>query len=170
MQHDRPRNRNSLALASREFVHVSVPSPASEPDPVEHGVGSFPSISGVSDSVHTKWCFQNPSDRQPGIERAVRVLENHLHVATVPKQVGTSKFCNVTAFEGQPAGRGRINSYERTPDCRLATAALADQTERFSGSERETDSVDRVNGPGLPKQQSGVDREMFPQLIDAQQG
>ena len=88
---------------------------------------------------------QSTADSEAWIERGIGVLEDHLHMPAQRPQLAPAERREVQAHEpNAPAGRG-IQPQERAAERRLATAALADQTERLVPPDGQADSIHRAD-------------------------
>ena len=95
-------------------------------------------------------------DRLTGIERARRILEDHLHLAPVAAQRG------VVVLEGRAAKphltfHGLLETEDRAGERRLPAAGLADERENLSGLDVEVDAVDGAGDRALPPREADVD-------------
>ena len=109
------------------------------------------------------------TDRLPRVERGLRVLEHHLDVTAQGTQLTRSHVRDVTALEHDPAVGGLCQTRQQPARGRLATAGLADQSQRLPGPHRQVDAVHRLDRTHRPAQQTPLDGEMLLQRGDGQQ-
>ena len=84
------------------------------------------------------------------VERRLRILEDHLHLAPDRLQLAASGSGDVLSAEADRA-RGRVDQpHQRADQRRLAASGLADDAERLALVQCERDVVDGVDLPDLP--------------------
>src|SRR5690606_24022432 len=87
-EHQSPGDGDTLALAARKLVRVAVAKAAAEADLLEHFVDTPVDI---VEAVDLQRFGQDVGYAVLGMERAVGVLEDHLHLAAPGEAVGTGK-------------------------------------------------------------------------------
>ena len=85
------------------------------------------------------------ADAQARVERTVGVLEDDLHPAPRPPQVGRAQGAQVLALEPHLALGRFEQAQEQAPEGRLAAARLTHQTQRLAGLDGKVDAIDGVN-------------------------
>ena len=81
----------------------------------------------------------------PRVQRGVRVLEDHLHVATDAAQLVLLEVRDVAPLELDRAAGGLVEAGHETRRRRLAAAGLADEAEGLALVDREADAVDGLD-------------------------
>src|SRR4029077_2359744 len=75
-----PRDANTLPLAARELMRITVQVLGPEPDLHQHLADDVLAAATPADAVYQQTFADDVADRHPGVERADRVLEDHLEV------------------------------------------------------------------------------------------
>src|SRR6478736_6206898 len=96
--------------------------------------------------VHLERGREDRADRVARVERAVGVLEDHLHVASDRAQLVLLEVRDVTPLEDHRAAGGLVEPRDEAGGRRLATARLPDEPERLTLTEGEADAVDGLDG------------------------
>ena len=134
-----------------------------QPDPVEQ-LGDPPlDPAPLAPAVDQQRLADDLADRHARVERGVRVLEDHLHLAAqrraAPRRAGRRCRCRRTGLR-PPVG----SSSRRTarPSVGLAAAGFADQPERLASLDGEADAVDRAHLRRLRgRMRARLDREVL---------
>ena len=91
------------------------------------------------------------ADALARVERRVRVLEDHLHLAPERPQLAPRERRDVGAVEADRAARRLVQPHEQPAERRLPAARLADDAERLAAPDLERDAVDRVDELAVPR-------------------
>ena len=75
---ERARDRHPLALAARQLVGVAEPEARPEPDLVERALDAAVGLAAPRQPVDGEGLHEHPVHGVARVERAVRVLEDHL--------------------------------------------------------------------------------------------
>jgi len=102
----------------------------------------------------------------PRIQRAKRVLKDHLHLATQRPKLGFGKRQNIASVKQDLAGRRRHQFQNRLPDGAFAAAAFSNEPDRRSWFNREADVVNRFDIAGMPAQHAAADREPCSEILN----
>ncbi len=105
----------------------------------------------------------------PGVQRGVRVLEDHLDVPAQRPDLPGAQVGDVHPLELHAAAGRFEQPGDQPAHCRLAAAGLADHAQGLPGVHREADPVDRLHGPVDPLEQALADGEVLLQPGDPQQ-
>ena len=131
LDRERPGDADALALAARELVRVAVDVLGVEADQLEQLLHPGLLLALVQ-AVHAqRRADRIVADRVPRVERGVRVLEDHLHVAADGAQLVllAGARCRVPSNSIDAAG-GLVSSRVTSRDGRrLAAAGLPDEAE-----------------------------------------
>ncbi len=104
------------------------------------------------------------------VQRRVRVLEDHLHLAAQRHERAARGVRDVRAAEAHGAARRLEQAHDRPRQRRLAAARLADEPQRLALDEREGDVVDRVHRADDPVDEHALlDREVQLDVLDLEQ-
>ena len=156
LQHQRPGDRHPLPLAARELVRIAVEEGRRQAD-VDHRL--LHPLRPPVEAVDDQRLGQRGADRVPRVQRAVGVLEHHLHVAAVGLARGLA---HRLAADLDPAGPGVEQEPDALQDRGLARARLADEAEALARADREADVVEDL--PRLVAEAEGdrqaVDRDV----------
>ena len=147
---ERPRDRDALALTTRERARVPVERGRGKPDEL-HQL-TTPDLRGGSAraSVHGQQLPQHAPDAQARVERREGILEDDLDRAML---LAASPRRELHAVEPEHPGSGDLETRDAPCERRLAAPGLADETERLAGLEVERD---RVHGDQAARPASGT--------------
>src|SRR4029077_3231378 len=104
------------------------------------------------------------------IERRVRVLEDHLHLAPKGPQLTGPELLDRRSLEDDLALGRFEQTHDRPPQRRLAATRLADQSERLPFADGEAHVVDRMHARNFALQNSGPDGEVLLDVADLEKG
>ena len=115
------------------------------------------------------------ADDLPGgharVERAVGVLEHHLHFFAEFAHPLAAHGGEFFAPEADGAGRGLVEPQDAASQRGLAATGLADEAERLSLADAEGNAVHRLHvADGLTQNDAGGDGEVHPQVGDFEDG
>jgi hypothetical protein len=103
------------------------------------------------------------------IQRGVRILKDHLHLAAHLAHLRSGESGQLPAFEGDSAA-GRLDQpNEAASQAGLAAARLADQSDRLSLLHIEAHAVNRPDVLSRAPQQPGRHRKIFLQITNFEQ-
>ena len=144
LHRDRARDADALALPAGEFVRVAprvLRRKADQTQEFRHPL-AFPAL---GQTMQCKGFGEHVADGHSRVERAVRVLENHLHLTAQRAHLALREAEQVAPVEPD-LPRSRLDQAQREASGgRLAAARFADQRQSFPGVELEADVVDRAN-------------------------
>ena len=132
---------DALALAAGELVRVALGGGGVEADLLEDG-GDAAGL--VAEAVHGEALGDDLRDRHARGERAVGVLEDHLHVAAERAELGVLPALDVLAEEDD-AALGGDEAHDGERERGLAGAGLADDAEGLAGADGDGGVVDRLD-------------------------
>src|SRR5690606_12224745 len=118
-----------LPLAAGELVRVAVVVLRVEADPLQELLDGRLDALLRRDLLDPQRRAHDRADRVPGVERAVRVLEDHLDVAAERPHGPLRQVGDVTAVEDDPAARGPEQPGDQAAGRGLAAPRLAHQAE-----------------------------------------
>ena len=153
LDHDRAGDGDPLPLATGKLVRVAVERRRGEPGAGQRASHPFEPLGRRAQPVDDEAFFKDRADFHPGIERAVRILEDDLHPPPQPAHLGAAGSQHVATVEPHTATRGLHQSQEAAADRGLTTAALANEPERAALLDREAHAVDGADGPDHAAQQ-----------------
>ena len=104
-----------------------------------------------------------------GVERPVRILEHHLHVATQGPHLLAAEARQVGAGELDGPGRRLQQPGNETRESRLPRPGLADESERLARMDRQVDPVDGASHRRPPEESLPSPEEVLDEAIGAQQ-
>src|SRR5581483_7812510 len=145
---ERPRDRDALALAARDLVRVLRRDVLRrhEADRVEQLEHAPVDAAARDDAVDPQRPRDVVADRLDRVQRAERILEDHLHLRAVGEHVAAAPLAGDVAPVEEDAALARLVELDEQPrDRALAAAALAGERRDASRLEREADVVDRVD-------------------------
>ena len=155
----RAGDADALALSAGELVRIARLGLRRKADPFQHALHRC----GPLDRARRRPCTssgvaEDAADRVTRVERAERILEDHLHAAAKRPHRGLGPERHFDAAECHPAGGDRHQAEERLAEGRLAAAGFADETERLAPGYLEADAV------------HGTDRRLARRVLDADIG
>ena len=151
-------------------MRIAVTVLRQEPHAVQELAHAGSSPRGVwHDAVNGQWLRDDLPHRHARIQRAVRVLENHLDLAADRAQLRLVEGREVTALEDDAAVGRPLELEDAAPRRRLPAPRLADQAERLAAVERERHAVDRAHDPPGPTEQSAADGEVLDEVLDLEE-
>src|SRR5262249_26157535 len=135
----------TLALAAGEFVRIAVPRCRVEADLLQR-------LSHAPVALALRYALRmdlqpladDVADRHARAQRAVRVLEDDLHVGAERPHLLKAVLLDRFAEEDDPS-LGRDQPHQREAERRLAGAGFADDAERLALAHRDVDAVDRLD-------------------------
>src|SRR5438552_1991670 len=169
-ERERLREAHALTLAAAQLVRkLACGRPGwHEPDLAENAFGlPAPTVSAEPATVQlqrARDAVRNPIGR---VDRAVRVLKDHRHVARVGQPpLARAKAAERLALEIDLALCRLVDAREQPGDRALPAAALADERDDLAPADGEVDVVDRMER--LSRQQL-ADAEVTRQALGTQQ-
>src|SRR6516164_7152305 len=168
---ERARNADALALTSAEGMWETVHELRPEPDqPQQFG----DALAAASDAVDQKRFADIVEQCHARIERAERILEDHLYLAPerLELRAGHRGQIDHLPYAGMIqnlTGRRLDRAQDRTRYGRLAAARFTDEPERFALSYDETHIIDRPHMADHTPEEAPGDREVLPQPPDVEQ-
>ncbi len=139
------RDVDALALTARELVRIAAGElDGGGADGIEQLVRTR-NRSGAVELVHHGRERDRLLDRQPGIERRIAVLKDHLHLAPIILEVerrGTHHF----TVEHHLAGGRRDETHDQARSGRFSAAGFTDDRERLAFGECEVEAIQRLHG------------------------
>ena len=136
---------DALSLASGELVRESPERRAGETDLVCDLLCGLLAFGLRLQPLNAQWLDQQVFQRHPGIERTRRVLEHHLHLATVQAQLLAFDLAEIAAGGDDRPGRRLDEADSHSADRRLAAAALAHQPHDGVGLDAERNVQDSAD-------------------------
>src|SRR5436190_12706823 len=85
------------------------------------------------------------ADGHARIERAIRVLKDHLEFATPLAEFIAAHFRDVFTFQKNLSRRGVNQTKDGAPQRRFAAATFSDQPKSLAGGDRETHIIDSLH-------------------------
>src|SRR4051812_36504777 len=164
---------DALALAARELVREAVVVLGVEPDLLHqllHLRLQPAARLAVVEAVDAERLADDRADRLARVERRVRVLEDHLHLAAERLELALREAGDVpAAVLDRPAGRVE-QAGDQARRGGLAAAGLPHQAQRLALHDFERHAVDSVHGADLALEQDPARyREVLDEVADLDQ-
>src|SRR3954451_3550226 len=164
----RATRADALALAARQLVRVAVAQVGVEADLVEQlrdarlERGARP-----GDAMQPQRLAHDRTVRHARVQRGVRVLEDHVHLAPQRPHRAPRGVRDVGAPQADGA-RGRLDeAQDAVADGRLAAARLADEPDDLARGDRERHPVDGVDhATAAAARQAAPEREVLDEVDD----
>src|SRR4051794_39591873 len=127
-------------------------------------------IGGRADLVDLERLRDDRADALAGVQRGVRILEDHHHLAPDRPHLLATQVSNVATVEDDLAP-GRLEQARYAPrHRRLAATGLTDNSERLAGVKGEVDAVDRPDlSDRLLEEESTRYGEVLLETLDSEQ-
>ena len=159
-----------LALAAGEFMRELAHRLGAKADALEELRYPLVAVRTLCDAEIFQRLADDGSRRQARVHRGVRILEDRLDAPAMrPHRTGIERG-DVFARQHDLAGRRFDQLQHDLADRRLAAARLAHKAQRLAAADREGDAIDRPHLADAALQQAAVDREMFHESFDLQDG
>ena len=144
LEDQRARDGDALALAARELVRIAEAEAGAEADLVERALDAR---LGVADAVDRQRLGQHAVDRLARVQRAVGILEHHLHAAAEGLGAGRRQPSAAAPVSRTSPGRARREPADRAQHGRLARARFADDAEALAGRDARTTTSSTATKP-----------------------
>ncbi|MNM10703.1 hypothetical protein D3C81_208360 [compost metagenome] len=163
LQHHRPGQGDTLALAAREHVRVALVVLGAQADLLHHLLHFVAALGLAQRGVDQQRFGQLVTDLLPWVERGVGALEHHLHVAAQLLALALAGAFHFGAGNLQRAGRRLFDQGQGAGQGRLAAAGLADHGQGLAGLQFERHAIQRAD-QGVALEQPAGDFVMPGQL------
>src|SRR5439155_24074957 len=155
------------ALAPAHLVRIAAGVLRKAPDAAQAVAHPGLPTAGVGEeTVDAERLADDLSHRHARVQGAVRILEDHLDLATDGPQLGLVQRRQIAALEHHTPARRPLELQDATARRRLAAARLAHQPERLAAMERERDAVDRAHDPTRTAEHPAADGEVLDDVPD----
>src|SRR5262249_58868046 len=108
-------------------------------------------------------------DGHARIERAVGILEDHLHLATNRAERVVVEGREIPPLKHDLAAGRPLELQDTAARRRLAASGLTHEPERLAAPDLEAHPVDGAHDTGAPAEQAAADLEVLDQIPDLQQ-
>ena len=165
LHRQRPCDADALPLAAAELVRIPARVFRRQPNRFQQFRHPCLLVALVlAQFVDAQRFANDPADGHAWVERAVRVLENHLGLPAKSAEVG-----NLLPGKLNRPGRWLDESEQGPPESRLAAPAFADQADAFALVDCKRDAIHRPHPADRLLQNPGPDREMGFEVGDLEQ-
>src|SRR6185312_1996956 len=149
-------DRDPLPLAAGELVRIAVAESRSETDFVERALDAH---FAVGDVMNCERLGENAVDRLPRMQRAVRILEDHLDETAEGLRPRRRQPAGLrwAADELHGSGGARREPADRAQHRRLARSRLADDAEALARTHAERRVGDRDEAPVRDRKIANLD-------------
>src|SRR5438093_437689 len=169
-ERQRPSHTDPLTLAPREFVREPVVMLGVESDELHQFLNLALDLVASDDLVEMERRPDDASDGLPGVERRVRILEDHLHLAADLAERLALQVRDVLPVEGDPSLARLVQACDHPGEGGLAASGLAYESDRLRRIDLEVDAVDRVHvADPLLEDDPSRDREVLLDALQLQQ-
>src|SRR5438132_303116 len=158
---------HSLALAARELVRIPLGVLRQEPhvgEKLAHPLGALGAVG--DDPVDGERLPDDLAHRHPRIERAVRILEDHLHLPSDRAQRVLVERREVAALEEDLTAGRPLELQDAASGGGLAAPGLAHEPEGLAPPDLEAHAVDGADEAGSTPEETAADLEMLHQVAD----
>ena len=157
-----------MPLTAAELVRKAVEHVRTQPNPVHQGGHPDARLAATRQAMNGVRIAEDVADATAWIERSVRVLEDHLHVAPITQQRLATQSIDRLAAEANRAAVRFDQSHNAAADGGLARATFADESKRLAADKGERDIVHCAHD-GLSAQQAAARAEGTVQVLDFQE-
>ena len=151
-------------------MRIARPIRCREADPLQQRADLTVQRLAPRQTVYLERLADNRADRHTRIQRAIRVLEDHLHLLPGLTHLCSRELAEVSALEKHLTTGGFDEPQERPADCGFATARLADQTKRFSGLNSKRYLIHRLDPGRDAREDSAANRKVFLEITKFHEG
>jgi len=170
LDRQRARDADALALPAGKFMRITLRINRVEADVLKQFKNPFlPRGLAVGQFVDVQRLADDLLDRHARIERAVRILKNHLELAPSRTQFRAAHFQDVLAVERDSPRRRLDKPDDGAAERRLAATALADEAERFARRDAEAHVVHRLHEFADAAEHPVLHGKMHLQVFDFEQ-
>ena len=153
---ERARETDALALAAGQLVRIAEAQLVAQTDLVEQLDHLRVEVAAAREPLHVERLADDLPARHARVERRVRILEHHVHVAAQRPQRAAREVRDVRAVQPDRAVGRRDEPHDAVRDRALAAAGLADEPERARRARsRTTRRRPRARRPFAPKPRTG---------------
>jgi hypothetical protein len=124
---------------------------------------------GGADAMHARGKGNRILDGQAWVERGIRILEHHLHLAAHVGDADAIERADHFAIENRVADVRLNQADEQAGGRRFAATGFADDAERLALGNRKGNIVDRLHRRDLAIQDAAAHGKVFAQVRDDQQ-
>ena len=148
-------------------MRVAVREVRVQPDDLEELLDAFLLLLARGEVVHLDRLADDVANRHPRIQARVRVLEDHLHLATHPAKLLATERRELGPGEAHGSRRRLVELQDRAAGRRLAAAGFPDEAERLALFDEERDAVDGAHGADLALEEDALrEREVHHEVLD----
>src|SRR5207247_5832696 len=148
---------------------IPVPQLAAQADLVEERHDLRVELAAARQAVKAKWLADDLAARHARVQRRVRVLEDHVHLAPQWPHLPAREVGHLDTADPDPTRRRLAEADDAVRDRRLAGAGLADEAEHLARANRERDPVDGMDDPAAAEELR-PDVEVLDQALDLEHG
>ncbi|EAU65581.1 conserved hypothetical protein [Stigmatella aurantiaca DW4/3-1] len=159
-QSDGASNADALTLAPGKLMGIAVHRVARQPHQIHQREHLLFALPALGQSVDGERLANEVSNRQPGVQRGVGILEDELHAPAKGTQPSGLQACQLLPLEADGTGRWLDEPQQGTPQGALATAALPHQSERLTAHHIEAHAVHGLHRAANAPQQPSAHREV----------
>ena len=147
MEDEARRDRDALALPSRELVRIAVDVELRrrEARELERALDLLAPLLLRADAVHLERLLDRRADAEARVERLVRVLVDDLHPAAEGPEILGREPRDLLTVEADRAAARLDQAQNRLRRGRLPAARLSDEGEHLATVESEGDAVDGMH-------------------------
>src|SRR6266704_1131703 len=170
MESQRTRDTNTLALAAAKFMRETIDVVRVESHYLKqvcHLISNFFRVAAIE--ILKGFCDDLPN-RETRIERPVWVLKDHLHLFALLAHLTGREFCQLDSIELDTPCCGLDQLQDGTASRRLATTALAYQTEGLSATDEQVDAINSLDLGYRATKKTSLDGKVNFQAFDIDQG
>ena len=141
---ERARDADTCALATGELMGEAARQRRIKPDALHHlgNVGRF--VFAADQSVHHGRLADDVLHAVTGVQRGIRVLENHLHFELHGTLFRRRHRSDILAAPASFTACLRMQAHHHPAECGFSAARFADQPYDLAFAYRQVDPVDRV--------------------------
>jgi hypothetical protein len=160
---------DALALAAAELVRVARHHLRRQAHGLQQAADTLHLLRLAADAVHQQRLAHDLAHRHARVQRRVRVLEHHLHLAPQREQLVALGFGQIAALEQHAAFGGLFQPHQRAAQRALAAARFTHEAQRLPRHHLEADAGHGSQHGRGAGEQTAAHRVVLLQVLDLQQ-
>ena len=140
-QRERARDHRALALASAERLGRTPVRGGGQPDELEQLLDVSPLAVAIHEPVHARGFADRRADGHAGVERGIRILEDHLHALAHRPELRAAEREQLAALEADAALVRLDQAQHAAGERGLAAARLPHHAQHFAATQLQRDPV-----------------------------
>src|SRR5437762_1456324 len=167
LQRQRSSDADSLPLPAAELMRIPIHHRRIQSHRLQQVGNVMFAFRSTRQMMNGERLTDDRANRHSGIQRCIRILKDELHVAAFPPQFLLIEPADLDTVKSYTAGIRLDEAQDGAARRRLPATGFADQTQRLTFIDIETDVIDRFDVCGNAREDAASNREIFFQVPDA---